>query len=498
MNYGIMNWNKIIYTLWVVLATTFSAKAEETQRVIRIENFSTRITGDALDIHFDIKASGLDMKCNGQMLIEFAVENAERRLVLPVVVYSGNTRYHYERRRETLSGSFQIEPYAMYKGVKKNKVYETDYTLSIPYYTWMEHADITYREYTHDCSGDKLAGNGTLLTNLNPAPVEPEIWKPDSTLYPNLVSFLVPEVENVKARASMIELRIGFPVNITEVRPAFGNNTYELTRADSLVGMLQSNTLIDINGVNIRGYASPEGRYESNVRLAKGRSESFKQYLIGKYPSNPYIRNAYTSWVPEDWEGFGRIIENYDIPGKSDILAIVNDPEISPDLKERMLQNIRWWSENYRVILREIYPRLRRIELKVDYTVQKLSDSQARELLYTHPELLSLDEIYRVANYYEPGSRQYREVYEIAARQYPNDIIANNNAAAAHLREGNAEKALPYLEKTAGHEYSLINFGAYYYITAEPEKAVEYFNKAKQAGIEQAEHNLKLITDYEL
>lgn len=473
-----------------------SLYAQQTTKGIVIEGVNTTINGENLDIDFILKASGLELNCDGQLKLEFAVESTDRRLILPVVIYSGTQRYRYEQRRTELSGSYYIEPYKIYKGVGKRSNYTLNYTLSIPYYTWMERASVTYREYTHDCSGDNLTGSGVLVSDLNPVPVyvEPEVWSPNSAVFANLVSFLVPEVEEVKARASMISLPIGFPVNVTEVRPSFGNNQHELMRADSLVQSLQNNELFTINGISIRGYASPEGKYTANERLARGRSQNFKQYLTGKYPDNEYIRNANISWVPEDWAGFGKMVETYDIPAKQDVLAIVNDNSIEPDTKDRMLQQIIWWSSNYKIILQEMFPKLRRIEMRADYTVQKLDDSKARELLYTHPELLSLDEIYRVARYYEPGSRQYREVYEIAARQYPDDVIANNNAAAALLQDGNADDALPYLEKTKDDSSALINYGAYHYIMGDLEKAIEYFIKARDAGVEQAEHNLKLVT----
>lgn len=367
--------------------------------------------------------------------------------------------------------------------------------MSIPYYTWMEHAAITCREYVNDCSGDYLIGSGLLVADINPAPayVEPEIWAPDPALYPNLVSFLDPAVEEVKSRASMLELNINFPVNVTEVRPTYMNNPRELQRADSLIYMLQNNRLLDIRGVSIKGYASPEGGYAANERLAKGRSEGFKQYLIRQYPYNQYVRNAATQWVAEDWEGLARLVRDSDLPHKEEILSVVLDHYMAPDTKEKALQKIGQWSNVYKQMLDTMFPKLRRIELRVDYTVHNLTDAQARELLYTNPELLSLEEIYRVARYYEHGSRQYREVYEIAARQYPDDVTANNNAAAALLQEGNAEAALPYLQKTVGHDSSLINFGTYYYISGDLDHAVEYFDRAKSAGIGQAGHNLRLI-----
>ena len=51
----------------------------------------------------------------------------------------------------------------------------------------------------------------------------------------------------------MLELNIGFPVNVTDIRPAFANNQHELKLADSLIYVLQNNNMLTINGVYIRG-----------------------------------------------------------------------------------------------------------------------------------------------------------------------------------------------------------------------------------------------------
>jgi len=494
------------YTLLLLFAISLITQAQETSKAVGFDNMRTEIVGEQLGISFAIKASELQLGPNGQLKLEFAVENEDKRLALPVVIYSGKQRYRYERRRETLSNTYYLKPYYIYKNVTKRDTYELDYQLFIPYYAWMEHASITYREYLRNCVGDYIASDGVLVENLNPVPVyvEPEndvvvvedkpVWKPNLALLPQLVNFLTPEVEEVKTRASMLELNIGFPVNVTEIRPTFGNNVYELNRADSLVSMLQSNELININAVNIRGYASPEGSYAVNERLARGRSQAFMQYLVNKYPNNEYIRNANTSWVPEDWEGFGRMVEaDNSIAQKQEVLAIINNNNIDPDVKDQMLQKITWWSSNYKIILNEMYPKLRRIEFKVDYTVNNLTDSQAREQLYTNPGMLSLDEIYRVANYYEPDSRQYREVYEIAVRQYPNDVIANNNAAAAAILNSDITSARFYLQKIQDDPRSYVNRGCVCYIEENLDGALEWFIKAAEAGIEAGRANFNLL-----
>ena len=487
---------KILLSIFAICAVSLSATAQRTQTNIVISDVRTHINGRMLDLGFRLSATGLDIQCNGHIKLEFAIENAEQRLVLPAVIYSGTLRYRYEQRRQALSGSYVMEPYKVYEGVKKNQRYDFYYAISIPYKTWMEHASVNYIEYAHDCSGDYILSGNVLVSDINPAPtyIEPEIWSPDAALFPNLVSFLVPDVEEIKSRAAMLELNINFPVNSTEVRQNYMNNPRELGRADSLVRALSQNRHIDIRGISIHGYASPEGSYRNNERLAKGRSEGFKNYLINQYPHNEYIRNARTLWTPEDWEGLARLVQASDmLPHKNEVLAVVLDGSMAPDTKDQVLQKIGQRSYVYKPMLDEMYPKLRRIELRVDHTIHNFTDAEAREFLYTRPDMLSLEEIYRVARYYTPGSEDYRTVYEIAARQYPDDVIANNNAAAAFLREGNTEAALPYLRKTEGSDSSLINYGAYYYIMGDLDKAMEYFNKAQEAGAWQAGHNLRLI-----
>ncbi len=187
------------------------------------------------------------------------------------------------------------------------------------------------------------------------------------------------------------------------------------------------------------------------------------------------------------------MIENSRITGKREALSIINDSRLSPDTKDELLQEIVTWSENYGIILMDMYPRLRRSELRIDYTVRNFDNKASRELIHTDPHLLSLDEMYRVARYYEPGSEEYLWVFEIAARHYPDDTVANINAAAALLQQGHADAAWSYLEKAGENRDSYINLGTYWYITGDMGKAVKYFNMAQEAGITQARRNLILI-----
>jgi len=165
--------NRLIISILITVCLAIaipSLHAQQVSQGITITNVSPVINGENLDLGFTVQASALQLNCDGQLKLEFAVETDSRRLVLPVVIYSGTQRYIYEQRRAELSGAYRVEPYKVYKGVNKRDTYTLDYTLSLPYYAWMEHASITYREYTHDCSGDHLTDNGILVVDLNPVP----------------------------------------------------------------------------------------------------------------------------------------------------------------------------------------------------------------------------------------------------------------------------------------------------------------------------------------
>ena len=101
----------------------------------------------------------------------------------------------------------------------------------------------------------------------------------------------------------------------------------------------------------------------------------------------------------------------------------------------------------YRFMLREWFPALRHSDYLVKYTIRNFTVEEAKELIYTDPRQLSLEEMYRVAQSYEPGTPEFNEVFEIAVRMYPDDPVSNLNAANAALMRRDAEAAHRYLQK---------------------------------------------------
>ena len=77
---------------------------------------------------------------------------------------------------------------------------------------------------------------------------------------------------------------------------------------------------------------------------------------------------------------------------------------------------------------------------------------EGRKLIYTHPEALSLNEMYQVAQSYEEGTDEWLDALLIAARQYPDDEKANLNAACACVQVRRLVDARRYLRKAGTSE----------------------------------------------
>ena len=90
---------------------------------------------------------------------------------------------------------------------------------------------------------------------------------------------------------------------------------------------------------------------------------------------------------------------------------------------------------------------MRHSDYVVQYKIRNFTADEAKELLYSDPKQLSLNEMFQVAQTYEPGSDAFCEVFEIAVRMFPDDPVSNLNAANTALQLGRIDQARRYLAK---------------------------------------------------
>ena len=96
---------------------------------------------------------------------------------------------------------------------------------------------------------------------------------------------------------------------------------------------------------------------------------------------------------------------------------------------------------------------------------------------------------------YEPGTQEFTDVFETAVRMFPNDSIANLNAANAAIRRDDFTRAERYLEKAGTTPEAVYARAALAIRKKDYETARRYLETAKDMGLGQAVATLNELSE---
>lgn len=439
---------------------------------------------DSVTVSMQIDISSAKIKSASSVILypRFISSSGTGSAYLPPVEIMGRVRSVYVERNPEQKYSDAYMYAVMVKNGKsrKNDSVEKsnilDYVVTLPYSEWMDSSSLSISEDLCGCGKVNSAGTVSLCDA-------------DIAFTPRL-AYVVPKAEPVKTRNLSGRSYLDFRVNRTEIDPSYRKNPVELSRIIASIDTVKNDRDFTITSIEIKGYASPEGTYSSNRRLAEGRTESLKKYLIDRYGfASTTIKS---SSEPENWEGLVEYLNTSALADKDAILAhIENGPE-DIDRKEREMK--QKFPESYKVLLEDCYPGLRRTDYRIDYVIRSFKLDEAKELVKTAPQRLSLEEMFAVAQTYQPGSEDFNHVFDVAARMYPDDETANLNAANALLEQGRAEEALRYLDKVKSSVPEAENArGVAYLLLKDYARAEEHIEKALESNLDAAKHNMEFL-----
>ncbi len=388
------------------------------------------VNGSRLDIAADIPLGTLAPASNQAVIITPILKNGGDSIALPSMGVFGRNRYYQYLRGA--SAEIAPEGTAAYRRGQAPEV--CHYAQSVDYQPWMDGAQLVLATKTSGCCNRIDETQTDFLAEYH-APVE-EIWQPE-------LIFLTPEAEGVKTRSKRAEAYIDFPVNRTEIYPEYRKNPVELNKIYVTVDSVRTDPDATVKQISLTGYASPEGPYDNNVRLSIGRTEALKQHILSLYD---FAASTFdTNSVPEDWAGFDRDVATSYLPHKTELLEISHS-SLAPDEKERRMKTE--YPADWRIILSDIMPALRHTDMVVSYEVIAYTDVHDIErIMRTKPQNLSLEELFLLANSYEPGSPEFIETFEVAVLMFPDDPVSNLNAANAAILAGDYDKARARLAK---------------------------------------------------
>ena len=112
----------------------------------------------------------------------------------------------------------------------------------------------------------------------------------------------------------------------------------------------------------------------------------------------------------------------------------------------------------------------------------------------TDPRKLSLSEMYIAAQTMTPGSDEFNETFELAAKMFPEDQTANLNAANAALSRGDLVSAAKYLSKAGNSQEAQYARGVLAAQQKDYKKAKEIFSSVNFPQARKAIDTLDAVT----
>lgn len=233
------------------------------------------------------------------------------------------------------------------------------------------------------------------------------------------------------------EADINFLINQADIRSSElkAEDIVELTNK---LKEISASERTNVTGVEISGYASPEGGLDLNTNLAEKREKVAVSYInnqMSKLKTQAQVDSKYTA---EDWDGFQQLVSNSSIQDKELILSVLaqfSDPE-------QRETEIRKLSAAFKVLADEILPQLRRSKMKVSYELTGKTDDQLTEMAVNAADSLSVEELLYAATLVKDLNTK-EKIYLKAAQLYPSDWRTINNLGAVKYLKGemdNAEK----------------------------------------------------------
>lgn len=415
------------------LLITVSAYAQE----INLEQTTARkISDDKVEVSFSMDCSALRLPSRRQMIITpLIISRSESdTLILPSVCIAGRNRYRMNKRAIRLYGRDALteEKQQMIRFTKKNDL-RFEYSETVPALEWMSGARVEIIRELQGC-----AGCGEVLDNTTIADIplfKETVERPD-------LEIMVAQAEE-KRRSFTRSAYLNFKVNQSTLLANYMNNPTELAKIYSSIDSIRGDDNYRIARIRIVGYSSPEGSYDANAHLSEQRAKALEQNLMHVYNLDNNMVEC--SSVPENWEGLTAWLREHRPSYMQKVLDII-EQTTNPDARDAKIKAIDG-GKIYNALLREVYPTLRLVEYTVSYTVIPFSVEQGREIIRTRPDKMNHYEMYQVAVSYGKGTDEYNRIIRLIADRFPNDKIANNNAAIVAWGMGDYGAMKVYLNR---------------------------------------------------
>jgi len=443
----------------IIIATTLLLSAAVTAQV-RVSNFAVRQNGAAAEVSFDAQ---VDRKAT----------KSSYKLIMTPVVYSGNQYVELApivvetRKTRILDSRTGVQPIPNATLTENGRIVR--YTTVIANRDWLSpDSDLRFNLLSVGCCEERALNPLAVATKAAPpppqfvAPPPPQYVAPpppppatdERTVRVGGMIFILdknaqiyPLTGDITTARTQNRLEIGFAVNSSRLNLfAFNNNRV----MNEILTTLRSSRDAQAR-IEITGYASPEGPQANNYRLAQNRALAVRNHILDNIP---ILRPANFEIVNggENWEGLYRLVEQSAMPGRWQVLDIIETTP--PDIdyftntsRKQMLMNLNG-GVTWRYMLANFFPRLRSAATVTVYTPMAPGSSGAAGAM---PPARNTEIINRAIDLL--GERNSDQALTMLL-EIENDPRTWNPLGVAYLLEYNTNRAREYFQKAADRGYS--------------------------------------------
>lgn len=438
---------------------------------ITVNDVEVNRNENLMSVNMDVDFSEFNVSTNKAVLYTPVLTSGRDTASFPSIgIYGRNRYYYYVRNDRQLADSTAETSFN-----EKDLPDYLPYFASVPYQKWMPGATVQMEKKTFGCCGKLLSTEYFPLGAYR-------------VYVPSFLYMTLPQRNVSKSRSIEGNAYVDYPVSETVIYPDYHDNRRELAKIVSQIDSVRLDEDVKIKSIFIKGYASPESPYDNNTRLARGRTESIRRYVSDLYEIP--VSLIHTDYEPENWEELRTWVEASSLPHRRQILELIDRDE-EPDRKEWLIKSR--YKEDYARMYSQCYPFLRRTYYRIDYEVRSFGEADIehiRSLVTSRPQNLSLEEFYMAAKGLDTQSDLFAEIFDVAVKMYPEDPVANINAANVAMQRGDFKSAARYINRAGNLPEAIYARGVLSALEGDSDSARSFLKTASALGLAQADEEL--------
>lgn len=244
------------------------------------------------------------------------------------------------------------------------------------------------------------------------------------------------------------EVRLNFRPSKAEIDPNDPESQRQLRQLQASLREIEQDPNSSLMSFAIHGIASPDGRHDKNIQLAKSRTDNALKQILSQLSgdSRQYMKLNSSSDVAK-WEAVVALMQRDSLPEAQKLQDAIVRKAGNPDGQWRAATSLPFYKK---LIAADYLPRLRRVEYTYAYSVYRhLTTEEIRRMYNKDYKKLTRHEFYQLIR--EAKGDEYEKLCRQALEVYPKFLWAANELSAYLIKNERADVSVlePFVDAKA-------------------------------------------------